>query len=88
MRHQGDSYSALLSAEAQTFTIQPSRTHGLHDIVLTRHASGVESEVKIYRFDGERYQEGECYTAYWAETDSNGELHKFDAPKLTSCGTR
>jgi len=88
MRPRGDSYSPLLKAEAQTFTIQPTRTHGFYDIVLTRHDSAFESEVKVYRFDGEHYQEGECYTAEWSQSGSDGKSHRLQDPRLTPCGAR
>ena len=86
LRWRGNSYFPLLRAEAQTFTLQPSHTHGFLDIVLTRHGSAFESEVKVYRFDGESYQEGECYTAEWEKLGADGEFRKLKEPKLTPCG--
>ena len=87
-RKRGKSYSPILRAEAQTFTVQPSRTRGFLEIVLTRHGSAFESEVKVYRFSGEIYREGECYTAEWEQLNSNGEFHKLKEPRLTACGAR
>ena len=88
LRRRGNSYSSMLQAEAQTFTIQPSRTNGFYDIVLTRHGSAFDSEVKVYRFDGESYKEGDCYWASWEQSSADGRVHKLRAPKLTPCGAR
>lgn len=83
-----NSYGALLQAEAQTFTLQRSHTHGLLDIVLARHGSAWESEVKVYKFDGKSYREGDCYSAAWEQLGSDGELHKLKEPKLIPCSAR
>jgi len=84
-RRRGNSYIPLLDAGAQTFTIQQSRTHGLHDIVLALHGSAFQSEVRIYRFDGESYQPGECYDAEWSHSGSDGESQGLKSPQLTPC---
>jgi hypothetical protein len=88
LRRRGNLYTPLLETEAQTFTLQRSRNNGLLDIVLTRHSSASESEVKVYKFDGKSYKESGCYMAEWAQLGPDGEFHKLKAPKLTACNMR
>ena len=88
LRRQGDSYAPLLRAEAQTFTLQRTRNLGFLDIVLTRHDSAFQSEVRVYKFDGESYKEAGCYWAEWQQVGEDGEYHKLEDPKITICGAR
>jgi hypothetical protein len=75
-------YSVLLDSEAQTFTIQRTRTKSLTDVVLGRHSSAFESELVLYRFNGHKYEAGPCFSASW--TDDGGE-HTLRQPHLTPC---
>jgi len=88
LRRRGNSYFLLLRSEAKLFTLQPSRTHGFLDIVLTRHNSAFDSEVRVYQFDGQSYQESDCYWAEWEPSGAHGESHNLRKPKLTPCGAR
>jgi hypothetical protein len=78
-------YETLLEAEAQTFTVQPTRSKKFFTVVLTRHSSAFESEVKVYKFDGEAYREDGCYTAEWEALGDDGEYHRLKEPRITSC---
>ena len=56
LRQSGDKYSVILyRGAAQTFTIQPTVTNGLHDIVVGMHGSATEQGLKLYRFNGSKY---------------------------------
>ncbi len=79
-QRQKDSYSVLLKSEAQMFRVQPDRTNGFHDIVLSVHESAFESEVTNYKFDGASYKASGCYDFLWGDAD-----HEFQQPHITPC---
>ena len=79
-------YSVVLAGEAQTFTIQPTRTHALKDIVLGRHGSAFDSELTVYRFNGKKYEAGPCYDATWSALGKDGEYHTLREPRMMPCG--
>jgi len=86
-RCRGTSYEVLLEGEAQTFTIQHTRTKGYSDIVLSRHASAFESEAREYKFDGNFYRESACFDVEWSALGSDGEFHELKKPRINPCGT-
>jgi len=88
LRRQGESYEILLDGEAQTFTIQRTRTKGYLDIVLSRHGSAFESEARTYTFDGEFYREGSCFDVEWSALGSDDEMHQLKKPRISPCGSR
>jgi hypothetical protein len=87
-RRIGAKYAVLLSSEAQMFTIQPTRSNSFPDLVLSRHNSAFESELRSYTFDGEHYLESGCFNAEWQKLGSDGEHHRLDRPVITPCGAR
>lgn len=84
----GAKYAVLLSSEAQTFTIQPARSNGFSNLVLSRHSSAFESELRSYKFDGQRYLESGCFQAEWQKLGNDGEYLRLDRPVITPCGAR
>ena len=87
LHRRGTSYEILLEGEAQTFTIQRTRTKGYSDVVLSRHGSAFESEARTYIFDGEFYRERTCDEVQWSSFDSDGKEHRLTKPRSTPCGT-
>lgn len=87
-RRVEDKYELLLFSKAQTFTIQSSRRNSFSDVLLSRHSSAFESELRTYKFDGERYLESGCYYAEWQQMGSDGEYHRLERPVITPCGAR
>ncbi len=79
-------YSVLLHRQAQTFTIQPTKTNGFHDLVLGLHTSATEAELTEYRFDGVAYRRAACYDANWTYLGKDGEYHDLKEPRITTCG--
>ncbi len=79
-------YAVLLHREAQTFTIQPTKTKGFHDVVLGLHASATEAELTEYRFDGVAYRRVGCHDANWTYLGKDGEYHDLKEPRITTCG--
>ena len=88
LRRRGTKYDVLLEAEAQTFTVQPSRNRRFSDLVLTRHGSAFESEARVYKFNGEAYSATRCLDVQWSISGSNGEYHKLKYPKIVGCDER
>ncbi len=88
-RQLGDQYSVILKRGAvQNFTIQPTITHGFHDIVLGQHGSATEQGLALFRFDGLKYQIVACYEANWTILGKDGEVHDLNEPQITPCPTR
>jgi len=56
-----DNYRVILKGITQTFTIQPTRTNGLRDIVLGLHRSATWQKLHLYKFDGSVYRDTACY---------------------------
>lgn len=86
-RRRGTSYEVLLEGDAQTFTIQHTRTKGYLDIVLSRHNSAFDSEAREYKFDGNSYREGACFDVEWSVLGSDSEFHDLKEPRISLCGT-
>jgi len=85
LKQSRDSYVLLLDEQAQSFTIQPTKTNGVYDIVLGLHASGLESQLTEYKFDGTRYSERDCYLATWRYLGRDNEYHDSRVPRLSRC---
>lgn len=89
LRHERDGYHAILHADsAQTFTIQPNRTHGHNDIVVGMHGSAFESMLTLYKYNGSIYKDVACYNATWQVIDKSGNVHDLKEPRITPCGSR
>lgn len=86
LQRRGTSYEVLLEGEAQTFTIQRTRTKGYWDIVLSRHASAFESEAREYKFNGNVYEECACYDVEWSDLGTDGKFHELKKPRFSLCG--
>jgi hypothetical protein len=80
-RHDDNGYSLLLDTVAATYTIQPTSTDGLSDLVILRHISAQESRLTLYRYSDGKYAEAGCYTATWPPPQ-NGEVQE---PTITPC---
>jgi len=67
-RHSEDGYVSLLDTEAASYTIQPTSTNGLSDLVIARHTSPTESKLTLYKYADGKYSEAGCYSAKWPAT--------------------
>ena len=81
------SYRLLLEGEAQTFTIQKTRTNGFLDIVLGRHASATETVLTDNRYKDGVYQDVACYDAAWTVLE-NDKVRELEKPLITRCDHR
>ena len=81
----GGEYRLLFYREAiQSFTLQPTRSHGFSDIVVRSTASATESTLRLLRYSEGRYQEAGCYDANWSVLEG-GAVHELKEPRLTPC---
>jgi hypothetical protein len=84
-RRDADGYSVILKRSAvQAFTIQPTVSHGFHDMVLGRHGSATEQGLRLFRFDGSAYRLAICYDANWSVLGEDGQVHDLKEPRITA----
>lgn len=77
-------YELLLDGEAQTFTIQKSKTNGFRDIVLSTHGSSSSGGLVNYRYEEGVYQEAGCYSYEWTVLE-NEKVRELKEPLITPC---
>jgi hypothetical protein len=86
LHRRGTTYEILLEADAQTFTVQRTRTRGFLDIALSTHGSAFETEERVYKFNGEAYRESACSDVLWSSLGRDGERHQLSEPRVSTCG--
>ena len=80
-RHSQDGYVSVLDAVASSYTIQPTSTNGISDLVVVRHESPTESHLTVYTYADGKYSDSGCYMAKWpAAKDSD-----IQDPDITPC---
>jgi hypothetical protein len=87
LRKAKSSYELLLEGEAQTFTIQNSKTNGFHDIVLSIHGSYSSGTLTDYHYNDGAYEEAGCYDYYWTVLEDD-KVRKLNEPRITPCSER
>ena len=80
-------YELLLDGEAQTFTIQNSKTNGFHDIVLSTHGSSSSGSLVDYHYDEGAYQQAGCYDYDWTVLEGDN-VREVKEPRITPCSER
>lgn len=83
-KHGRKGYQVVLDGIAQTFTIQPTITHGWHDIVLGMHGSAFETQLTVYKYDGKAYTSTACYMAIFKD-EKDGTKNDDDKAQITDC---
>ena len=82
-KHDGE-YRLLLNDEAQTFTLQPERTNGFQNLVLTRHGSAFSSDGEEFRFSDGQYRQTASFGIEWYSRNHDGAYdHPLKAPRIT-----
>lgn len=82
----GAGYKLILEkGAAQGFGVQPTRTNGFSDLVLTMHGSATEEDLYVYQFLDGRYRQTGCYEANWTSLSKEGEYRDLKEPKITPC---
>jgi hypothetical protein len=80
-RHSDGGYVSVLDAVASSYTIQPTSSNGISDLVLVRHVSSAESHLSLYTYADGKYSDAGCYTAKWPAA-KDGEIQE---PDITAC---
>jgi hypothetical protein len=78
-RHTEDGYVSLLDTNAASYTVQPTSSNGLSDLVIMRHITSTESRLTLFKYGDSKYSEAGCYTAKWPAA-KNGETQD---PEIT-----
>ncbi len=64
-----DGYRRLLVTNmVQVFSVENTRSHGYRDIVTGAHGSAFDTDLTVFKFDGERYQPRECWSMSYPRT--------------------
>ena len=59
-RKSGNGYKSLLSTTSAELSMERSSTNGYREL-RSNHDTGGEPQAFIYKYDGDQYQESECY---------------------------
>lgn len=80
-----DQYRVVLEGIGQKLTATAARTNGFRNINLSMHGSATMREVKVYKFNGNRYLRAGCYNENFEMLDTTGKLGELEKPRITSC---
>ncbi len=87
----GSSYKLLLEAGSiNRIELQKSFSKGYRDIMTVMHGSAWESDLKLYKFDGKRYQLVGCFFRTYQYEDRHGTMREWKRPRITrsECGPK
>ena len=68
------------SGPGQSIFLQPTRSKGWKDFVLSTHDTATRSIRDFYRFNGTRYERSSCYAFEWDEKQPRSQV-----PSITPC---
>lgn len=76
--------------EESVISLKPlkTKTKGYFDIQIEGHSSAIESEMRIYKFDGSRYKISECFSKKYTIITNSGKVIELKTPKVSKikCG--
>jgi hypothetical protein len=84
-----DGYRLLLDVGSiNRIEPQGSYTKGYRDLMAVLHGSAWESDLTLYKFDGEGYRRDSCYFRTYQYEDEHGTLREWKKPRVTrvECG--
>ena len=82
-RRDKDGFLSLLDAVATSYTIQPTSSNGLSDVVLMHHISAKESGLVLYKYADGKYSDAGCFVALWPTP--SGEDQAPSDPAIQLC---
>jgi hypothetical protein len=62
---------------------QASYTKGYRDLMAVKHGSAWASDLVLYKFDGQYYQQDGCFHRTYQYEDSHGNMREWEEPKIT-----
>lgn len=80
IRHRGQLQLALAASGA--FIVRNTSSHGFHDVATAWHMSGYDEVFTVYRWNGTKYDEADCYSVKHDRNDPD------KPPAIADCGER
>lgn len=77
--HQHGELQLVLAATG-ALTVRNTSSHGFHDVATAWHLSGFEVGVMVYRWDGTKYEQADCYSVKRDRDDPD------KPPVIVGCG--
>ena len=65
-----DGWQVALQTGGNTFIVEDGVSHGLHDLATYWHMSATEGGIAVYRFNGTKYQQIDCYSVKFDPNNS------------------
>lgn len=81
-RPQADGYVSLLDESGASYTLQPSTSGGLADIVVMRHVTARQSNLTLRHYADGTYNVAGCYVANWPAPQEA----EIEDPEIVPCG--
>ena len=75
-------YVSVLDTQAASYTIQPTSTNGVPDLVTLRRKTPMAGTLTLYQFSDGKYVDAGCYTATWPAAKSDEEIQD---PEVLPC---
>ena len=80
IRHRGQ--LRLILDAAGAFLLRNTFSHGFRDVVLERHMSAFEEGFAVYRWNGTKYEQADCYSVKHDRDDPD------KPPVIAGCGKK
>jgi hypothetical protein len=75
-------FDTLLKAiGVQSYSLEPSSSHGYRDILTYSHGSATSGDLRLYQFDGKRYRKTRCAEQVYPEREDGS---TSDKPTITA----
>jgi hypothetical protein len=81
IRHRGHLQLALETG-GNTFIVRSTASHGFRDVTTGWHLSAEEERFAVYRWNGAKYEQVDCYNAKFDQNNSG------KPPAITGCGSK
>jgi hypothetical protein len=83
-REEDTGYKLILEADdVQQYRVGGKSVSGNRDLITSMHGSAFESELSLYRFDGEKYRLDRCGRKSYSYLDAQGLVHIRKKPLVT-----
>ena len=83
-RKVGNKYQMLLDAGSiQRIELQKTFSHGYRDLIASMHGSACDSDLTLYKFDGQKYQRVTCFFRTYRYPDRRGQMREWKQAKIS-----
>lgn len=77
---KGSAHELLATDLVQVVCVRYTKSNGYRDIQLSSHGSAFDSEVRVFRFDGRKYEESERFDVRHEYDDKTGKWRQVEEP--------